>query len=252
MTRMEWTDQGLVLGVRQQGEASVVLELMTAARGRHLGLVRGGRSRRLSPVLQPGNTVQVVWRARLDEHLGIFTVEPLVSRAGRLMADPGTIFALQTLTGHLRLLAEREPHPALHGAVEAALDAFAAADRPEVLDFGAFIARFELALLEELGYGLDLSVCAATGERDELHYVSPKTGRAVSRAGAIGYEDRLFRLAPFMTGGPSNGGPQELRDAFRLTGHFLTRYIYGPRGLREPVARTEFLTQIDRLVAQHG
>jgi len=244
---MEWTDQGLVLGVRQQGETSVILEVMTAARGRHLGLVRGGRSRRLAPVLQPGNTVQVVWRARLDEHLGLFSVEPLVSRAARLMADPGAIFALQTLTGHLRLLAEREPHPALHGAVEAALDAFAGADRPALYEFGAFIARFELALLEELGYGLDLSVCAATGARDELHYVSPKTGRAVSRAGAVGYEDRLLPLAPFMTGGPSNGGPEELRDAFRLTGHFLSRRVYGPRGLREPTARTEFLVQIDRL-----
>lgn len=245
---MEWSDQGLVLGVRQHGETSVVLELMTPARGRCLGLVRGGRSRRLGPVLQPGNTVQVVWRARLDEHLGIFTVEPVTSRAARLMVDPASIFALQTLTGHLRLLAEREPHPALHGAVEAALEAFAGADRPALLDFGAFIARFELVLLEELGYGLDLSVCAATGERDELHYVSPKTGRAVSQAGAVGYEDRLLRLAPFMTGGPSNGGPEELRDAFRLTGHFLTRHVYGPRGIREPTARAEFLTQIERLV----
>jgi DNA repair protein RecO (recombination protein O) len=245
---MEWTDQGLVLGVRQQGETSVVLELMTAARGRHLGLVRGGKSRRLSPVLQTGNTDQVVWRARLDEHLGVFTVEPVTSRAASLMAEPAAIFALQTLTGHLRLLAEREPHAALHGAVEAALDVFAQADRPNLLDFGAFIARFELVLLEELGFGLDLSVCAATGTRDELHFVSPKTGRAVSRAGAVGYEDRLLRLAPFMTGGRSNGGPEELRDAFRLTGHFLSRHIYAPRGLREPTARTEFLTQIDRLV----
>ncbi|WP_018184204.1 DNA repair protein RecO [Kaistia granuli] len=246
---MEWTDQGLVLGVRQQGETSVVLELMTAGRGRHLGLVRGGRSRRLAPVLQPGNTVQAVWRARLDEHLGIFTIEPLTSRAARLIGDPGTIFALQTLTGHLRLLAEREPHPALHGAVEAALDAVANADQPQLLDIATFIARFELVLLEELGFGLDLSACAATGARDELHYVSPKSGRAVSRAGAVGYEDRLLRLAPFMTGGVSNGGPDELRDAFRLTGHFLARHIYGPRGLREPTARTELLTQIDRLAA---
>lgn len=245
---MEWTDQGLVLGVRQQGETSVVLELMTPVRGRHLGLVRGGRSRRLAPVLQPGNTVQAVWRARLDEQLGIFTIEPVTSRAARLIGDPAAIFALQTLTGHLRLLAEREPHPALHGAVEAALDAFAGADRPALLDFGAFIARFELVLLEELGFGLDLAACAVTGARDELLYVSPKSGRAVSRAGAVGYEDRLLRLAPFMTGGPSNGGPEELWDAFRLTGHFLSRHIYGPRGLREPVARTEFLTQIERLV----
>ena len=118
---MEWTDQGLVLGARPHGESSVVLELMTPARGRHLGLVRGGRSRRLSPVLQPGNTVQVVWRARLDEQLGQFSVELITSRAARLMADPASIFALQTLTAHLRLLAEREPHGALHGAVARSL-----------------------------------------------------------------------------------------------------------------------------------
>jgi len=246
---MEWTDQGLVLGARPHGESSVVLELMTPARGRHLGLVRGGRSRRLSPVLQPGNTVQVVWRARLDEQLGQFSVELITSRAARLMADPASIFALQTLTAHLRLLAEREPHGALHGAVEAALDAFAGADRPDLLEFGAFIARFEMALLQALGFGLDLSACAATGSREELDYVSPKTGRAVSRAGAVGYEDRLLRLAPFLNGGPSNGGPSELRDAFRLTGHFLSRHVYGPREMREPVARTEFLSQIDRLVS---
>jgi DNA repair protein RecO (recombination protein O) len=246
---MEWTDQGLVLGVRAQGETSVVLEVMTPARGRHLGLVRGGRSRRLAPVLQPGNSVAVIWRARLDEHLGLFIVEPLVSRAARLIADPASIFALQTLTGHLRLLAEREPHPALHSAVETVLDLVAAADHPQLLDLGAFIARFELALLDELGYGLDLSACAATGGRDELIFVSPKSGRAVSRAGAAGYEDRLLPLAPFLTGGPSNGGPQELRDAFRLTGHFLARHVYRPRGLADPVARNEFIAQIDRLAA---
>jgi DNA repair protein RecO (recombination protein O) len=246
---MEWTDQGLVLGVRAQGETSVVLEVMTPSRGRHLGLVRGGRSRRLAPVLQPGNSVAVIWRARLDEHLGLFIVEPLVSRAARLIADPASIFALQTLTGHLRLLAEREPHPALHSAVETVLDLVAAADHPQLLDLGAFIARFELALLDELGYGLDLSACAATGGRDELIFVSPKSGRAVSRAGAAGYEDRLLPLAPFLTGGPSNGGPQELRDAFRLTGHFLARHVYRPRGLADPVARNEFIAQIDRLAA---
>ncbi len=249
---MEWTDQGLVLGVRLHGETSVVLEVMTPVRGRHLGLVRGGRSRRLAAVLQPGNSVAVTWRARLDDHLGLFTVEPLVSRAARLIGDPGTIFALQTLTGHLRLLAEREPHPALHSAVESVLDLVAAADHPQLLDLGAFIARFELVLLEELGYGLELSACAATGARDELAYVSPKSGRAVSRAGAVGYEDRLLPLAPFLTGGPSNGGPGELRDAFRLTGHFLARHVYLPRGLAEPVARREFVGQIDRLAMLAG
>jgi DNA repair protein RecO (recombination protein O) len=246
---MEWTDQGLVLGARAQGETSVVLEIMTPARGRHLGLVRGGRSRRLAPVLQPGNTIAVTWRARLDEHLGIFTVEPLVSRAARLIGEPVTIFALQTLTGHLRLLAEREPHPALHSAVESVLDLVAASDHPQLLDLGAFIARFELVLLEELGYGLELSICAATGAREELHFVSPKSGRAVSRAGAAGYEDRLLPLAPFLTGGASNGGPGELRDAFRLTSHFLARHVYRPRGLAEPTARTEFIAQIDRFAA---
>ncbi|MCX5493134.1 DNA repair protein RecO [Kaistia dalseonensis] len=245
---MEWIDQGIVLGTRRHGEVDVVLELMTASRGRHLGLVRGGRSRRLAPVLQPGNRLQAVWRARLDEHLGYYTVEPIALRAAQLFETPGLLYALQTLTGHLGLLAERESHPGLYGAVDLALDSFAGTSPPELFELCAFIARFELALLDELGLGLDLSQCARTGMRDDLAYVSPRSGRAVSRAGAVGYEDRLLPLAGFMVGRHgSNNGPAEIRDAFRLTGHFLQRDIYAARAISEPTARKELLALVDRL-----
>lgn len=245
---MEWVDQGIVLSARRHGESDVVLDLMTHARGRHLGLVRGGRSRRLRPLLQPGNRLQATWRARLDDHLGQYVVEPLSMRAARLFDDPALLFALQVLTGHLGLLAEREAHAGLYAAVDQALDAFSGADPPTLIALCAFVARFELALLEELGFGLDLERCARTGVREDLAFVSPRSGRAVSRAGAVGYEDRLLPLARFLIG--QHGGNDdisEIRDAFRLTGHFLDRDVYGARSSTEPMARRELLSLVERV-----
>jgi DNA repair protein RecO (recombination protein O) len=244
---MEWTDQAIVLGTRRHGESAVVLELMTSERGRHLGLVRGGRSRRLAPMLQPGNRVSAIWRSRLDDNLGHFSIEPLEFRAGRLIETAESIFVLQTLAAHLRLLAEREPHPRLYAIVNAALTIFAEPDPTSLADICIFLARFELSLLDELGFGLDLESCATTGARTDLAFVSPRSGRAVSRAGAVGYEDRLLPLARFMLGQHgSNQGPAEIRDAFRLTSHFLQRDIYAPRGLREPPERQELLARLGR------
>lgn len=244
---MEWTDQAIVLGTRQLGESSVVLELMTGERGRHLGVVRGGRSRRLAPILQPGNRIQAIWRARLDEHLGIYAVEAVTLRAARLIERPAALFALQVLTSHLRLLAERESHPRLYGAVDSALDGFAGAETLSALDLAGFLARFELALLDELGFGLDLSRCAATGSVEDLRFVSPRTGRAVSRQGALGYEDRLLPLSRFLIGEHgTNDSLSDIQDAFRLTGHFLHRDVYAPREIKEPAARQEFLTRLAR------
>ncbi len=168
---MQWQDEGIVIGVRRHGETSVVAELMTRERGRHLGLVRGGRSRTMQPVLQPGNRVEAVWRARLDEHLGDYKLEPLQLRAARLMEHATSVYGVQAMGALLRLLPERDPHPHLYEALDVILDHM---DDPA--GAGELFVRFELAVLNDLGFGLDLTECAATGRRDDLIYVSPKSG----------------------------------------------------------------------------
>jgi DNA repair protein RecO (recombination protein O) len=234
---MEWTDEGVVIGTRRHGETSLIVELMTPRHGRHLGLVRGGRSRRMQPVLQPGNSVQATWRARLDEHLGHYTIEATTSRAARLIDRPAGLYGIQALAALLRLLPERDPHRQLYDGLVAILDWL---DDPLVA--GAVIVRFELRLLEELGFGLDLDRCAATGTNDDLAYVSPKTGRAVSRASGEPYRDRLLRLPAFLTD-PAAPSPEavDLADAFRLTGYFLDRHVFAPRDLKMPEARAALL-----------
>lgn len=237
---MDWTADGLVLGVRPHGESSVILELMTAERGRHLGLVKGGRSRRLQPVLQAGNTVQATWRARLENHLGLFTVELVTARAARLMESATGVYGVQTITGHLRYLAERDPHPGLHEAAGIILDHL---DDP--LDAARLLVRFELALLDELGFGLDLTACAATGATTDLAYVSPKSARAVSRTAGDPWRDRLLPLPAFLLAGdgrvPSRA---DLLDAFRLTGHFLERHVAGPRAEPLSPARAQLIDRV--------
>lgn len=242
---MEWTDEGIVLGVRRHGETGAVLELMTRERGRHLGLVRGGAGTRMRSVLQPGNTVRAVWRARLDEHLGQYTVEGLRLRTGDFLPIPYATFGLTHLCALTRLLPERDPHPDLLEDLEVILDAFG---DPHVAAID--VARFELHLLTELGFGLDLSECAATGVRTELIYVSPKSGRAVSREAGRPWQDKLLRLPAFL-GDPSAASEvsaDDLACGFALTGFFLTRYVFEPRGLALPDARASFVTAIARLL----
>jgi len=224
---MEWTGEGLLIGVRRHGESSVIAEAMVAGRGRHLGLVRGGRSRRLSPVLQPGNTIQLTWRARLEDQLGMFTVELLEARAAALIEDRTRLYLSQLVCDHLRLLPERDPHDRLLGMALRLIDG-----RPD----GADLARFELAVLDELGYGLDLSQCAVTGVTDDLTHVSPKSGRAVSRAAAEPYRDRLLALPSFLTS-RGNAGPSDIAAALRLSGHFLDVHVWGARQIEHPSTR---------------
>ncbi|WP_279477917.1 DNA repair protein RecO [Aureimonas sp. SK2] len=238
---MEWREEGIVLGVRRQGETSVVAEVMTRSRGRHLGLVRGGRSRKLQPVLQPGNTVEVNWRARLDEHLGFMTVEPVALRAARLMESAVGLYGIQLLAAHLRLLPERDAHPRLFDTLALIVEHL---DDPVAA--GALILRFEIALLEELGFGLDLSTCAATGGSDDLVYVSPKSGRAVSREAGEPWRDRLLPLPAFLKGGEAAPVLSDVADGFRMTGFFLARHVWEPRALREPDARIGALGVISR------
>lgn len=242
---MEWQDEGIVLGTRRHGETSVILEAMTAAHGRHLGLVRGGRSKRMQPVLQPGNRVELVWRARLDEHLGTFQVEPVELNAARLMNSAVAVYGIQTLAAHLRLLPERDPHPGFFETL-----AFIAAHLDDAPIAGALLARFEIAVLEELGFGLDLSQCALTGSRRGLAYVSPKTGRAVTRETGAPWAEKLLSLPAFLLSEETTScNASDLREAFALTGFFLHRHVYGPRGLTEPEARSGFVTAVMRGLA---
>jgi DNA repair protein RecO (recombination protein O) len=238
---MEWHDEGLIIGIRKHGETSVILEAMTAEHGRHSGLVRGGRSARMRPVLQPGNQASLTWRARLDEHLGLYAVEVTEPRAGRLMASAAALHELNHIAALLRLLAERDPHPRLYEAASRIADYLG----DEAIG-PALLVRFELAVLAEFGFGLDLSRCAATGASEDLVYVSPKTGRAVSRQAGAPYRDRLLRLPEFLRDAAvaTRPPPADLADGFKLTGYFLARDIFVPRGLALPDARRAYQAQI--------
>ncbi len=236
---MQWTDDGIVLGVRRYGESSVILELMTLERGRHLGLVRGGAGRRLRGVLQPGNSLRATWRARLDDHLGNYAVEGINLRAAGFLPAAHAVHGVTHLAALCRLLAEREPHAQIYRALETILDALG--ERSVV---APMIARFELSFLAELGFGLDLSSCAANGSTADLVYVSPRSGRAVSRAGGEEYRDRLMRLPEFLRTAAEPAAAGDLADAFTLTGFFLDRHAFAPRGLPMPDARARFVSAV--------
>jgi DNA repair protein RecO (recombination protein O) len=238
---MQWTDEGIVLGVKRHGETSVILELMTHERGRHLGLVRGGAGTRLRGVLQPGNSVSATWRARLDEHLGHYAVEGINLRAASFLTDAHAVHGVTHLSALCRLLAEREPHVRIHGALEDILDKI---DDP--FSAATLIASFELAFLAELGFGLDLESCAATGTTADLAYVSPRSGRAVSRTAGEEYRDKLLRLPAFLHSDDEVPSEADLADAFALTGFFLERHAFEPRGLPMPLARARFIGAITR------
>jgi DNA repair protein RecO (recombination protein O) len=238
---MQWTDEGIVLGVKRHGETSGILELMTLGHGRHLGLVRGGFSSRLKPVLQPGNSVSATWRARLDEHLGTYTVEPLALRAAGFFASPHAVYGVTHLAALMRLLPERDPHKGLFDALGGILDRL---DDASVA--APMVVRFELQLLAELGFGLDLTACAATGAQDELDYVSPKSGRAVSRAAGSPYADRMLRLPAFLREPLAEPQGRDLADGFALTGFFLTRHVLEPRELTLADERAHFIAALER------
>jgi DNA repair protein RecO (recombination protein O) len=246
---MEWRDEGLIIGLKRHGESNVIVEAMTRGHGRHLGIVRHGRSQRLSPVLQLGNRVEITWRARLEEHLGSFAVEGIELSAGRFLANAAALYGLSTIGALVRFLAEREAHAGLYDAlceVVAVLDDVAIA--------GPMIARFELQILTELGFGLDLDTCAATGLTGDLIYVSPKSGRAVSRHAGSAYHNRLLPLPAFLRGDlTKNPDAMDVRNAFALTGYFLERNVLGPRGLLIPEERGRFLDAFERsLTARAG
>lgn len=236
---MDWQDEGILIATRPHGESAAIIEVFTAVHGRHAGVVRGGASRRMAPVLQPGAQVSVAWRARLSEHIGAFTVEPVRSRAA-LLPEAGRLAALSSACALLHVaLPEREPHPALW------TDSVAMLDRLEGEDWGADYLRWELRLLADLGFGLDLSACAVTGVTEGLAYVSPRTGRAVSRTAAGDWADRLLPL-PAVLGGEW-AGAEELPMGLAITGHFLAREL--APALREgllPEARARLAARLGR------
>ena len=239
---MEWQDNGIVLGVRKHGETSVILEVMTKDHGRHLGLVRGGRSRTMQPTLQPGNQLSLVWRARLEDHLGMFTVEPIKLYAAQLMQSALGVSAIQLLAAHVRLLPEREADIGIYGALS---DMITHLGEPATT--AEFLVRFELAVLDRLGFGLDLEMCALSGAREGLAYVSPKTGRAVTHDAGAKWADKLLPLPSFLGRG-ANIAPDHasLKQAFELTGYFLARNVYEPRGIELPAVRDSFLNALAR------
>lgn len=242
---MEWRDEGILLSVRKHGETSAIIEVFSAEHGRHAGVVRGGTSRKIAPILQPGAQLDLAWRARLEEHIGSFTVEPVRSRAAAVMGDRAALAGLNAMTALLGYaLPEREPHPRLYAHSLAMFDLLGQTDAWPV----AYL-QWELALLEELGFGLDLSACAVTGVRDDLVFVSPNSGRAVSAEGAGDWADRLLPLPPELLGVVTErlaGIPEGLRT----TGHFLLHglaHSLGDKPLPEARARL-----VDRLTRHYA
>ena len=239
---MEWSDEGLILSVRPHGETAAIAEVLTREHGRHLGLVHGGRSRKLRPVLQTGNHVGVSWRARLAESLGQFTVELHRGFAGEVMHDQNALAALASMADLARLLPERDPHPSLYEVSQ-----FVLGFLDDLAIWPALYVRWEIALLDELGVGLDLSRCAATGQTHDLIYVSPKSGRAVSREAGAPYADRMFRLPAFLSKGDNRMTDlADVRDGLEMTGHFLGRHVFSPDGKPLPEPRTRLVGLIGR------
>ena len=227
---MEWTDRGIVLGTRRHGETSTIVEALTYAHGRHLGLVRGGRNARYRSTFQPGNTVALTWRARLEDHLGAYSGDLSVGRAAAVIEDRMRLNGLSAVCGLAHLLPEREPTPRLADQLETLLDQLV-----EDTVWLPGLVRFELAILSDLGFGLDLSQCALTGVTADLAWVSPKTGRAASRQAGAPYSERLLPLPEFLTPrGDIEEAPvsdPEIIAGLRLTGHFFDLHVFGPRAL---------------------
>jgi DNA repair protein RecO (recombination protein O) len=233
---MEWSDEGIVLSLRAHGESSGILEALTRDHGRHLGLVRGGGASRGRAMLQPGNRVKLIWRSRLSEHLGIYTVELSRARASDMFEQRAALCGLNALSAvSTAVLPEREPHEAAYEGADALLETIAAHD---FADWAPLFVHWEIGLLNELGFGLDLARCAATGSTDDLIYVSPRSGRAVSREGGEPYRDRLLPLPAFLLGrqaGEASAG--DLLAGLKLTAHFLDQWVLAPHDKTMPEAR---------------
>lgn len=240
---MEWRDSAIVLSVRRHGESAVLLHVMTESHGRHAGLVPGGGSRKVRGMYQPGNQLMCRWRARLATQLGTFSAELVHARAAAVLDDAARLAALSSACSVVdAVLLEREPHAAIFHGLVAFLDALAEPERA-LTDWGAAYVAWEVGVLRELGFGLDLSVCAVTGSPDNLCWVSPKSGRAVSAAAGEPYRDKLFRLPTFLTG-VGTADREAILDGLKLTGHFLARYGLHRDDANLPAARDRLIAKI--------
>jgi DNA repair protein RecO (recombination protein O) len=238
---MEWSDHGIVLSSRPHGETGLVASLLTHAHGRHAGFIHGGVSRKTRPIWQPGNVVEVAWRARLAEQLGNYTGELREPHAARALDDATELAGLAAACALVdAALPEREPHPAMYEGFRAFLGVLGHDG------WSAIYVRLELGLLQELGFGLDLEKCALTGATEDLAFVSPKTGRAVSRAASEPYRDKLVVLPPFLSTGGLPADAAELRQGLDLTGFFLERHVFWPHNKPLPGARARFMETLLR------
>ena len=237
---MEWTDDAIVLSLRRHGESRFIAELLTRDHGRHMGLVRG-LSKKHGNSLQPGLSVKALWRARLEDHLGTLQLDPVTSRADLIVGDGLGLLGLSSACAVLGAsVPEREVHRPLYDAFELLADAFA---DDEV--WPALYVRWELCLLAELGFGLELETCAVSGVTEGLTHVSPRTGRAVSEEEAEPYRDRLLKLPRFLGAG-GEASPEDVLDGLKLTGHFLEQRIWGLQGQSAPDARERMVTRLGR------
>jgi len=237
---MEWQDEGIVLSSHRHGESAAIVTLMTRAHGRHAGLVRGGMGRRLRGIYQSGNLISAAWRARLEEHLGSFVCELVTNHAARLLDEPERLAGLSSACALMETaLPEREPHEDVYKDFLTLLSGL------EGEGWAAAYVQWEISLLADLGFGLDLTSCAATGETQGLAFVSPKTGRAVSAAAGQPYHDKLLTLPEFLTH-PGASPPffRDMEQGLALTGFFLRRHVFAPHHRNEPPARIRF---VDRL-----
>ena len=238
---MEWQGDGLILNTRKHGESSAIIDVLTRDKGRHMGLVRGGRSRTMRPVLQAGNLVNVVWRARLEDHLGTYSVDPHRMIVAGIIDDVHRLAGLTTITTLASLLPEREPHPRIYDASLLLIEHL-----QDDAIWPAVLVKWEMGLLEELGFGLDLSKCAVSGDTARLTHVSPRTGRAVCAREADPWKDKLLVLPAFVAGASGEASNAEVIQGLKLTGHFLARHIFEPRDVSAPEQRQRILRWLDR------
>ena len=239
---MDFTDAAFILAARAHGDTGAVVELLTEHHGRRAAYVAGGASRRMKPFLQPGARVEAEVRARTSDQLGSARLEPVGEGPAALFDDPLALTGLAAAAAVAQgALPEREAHPGAFFAFEALMGAFVF---PEI--WPAVFVRFEAGLLEELGFGLDLTRCAVTGSVDDLVWVSPRTGRAVSREAGAPYADRLLKLPPFLLGAQAGLRDGDVGHGLELTGHFLEQFVFNPHNRPLPPAR---LWMIDKLSA---
>lgn len=242
---MEWTDEGMVLSARKHGESAAIVQLLTRAHGRHAGLVRGGAGARARGTLQPGNRVHVVWRARLAEHLGAYSCELLHSGGATFLDDALRLAALAASCALAEAaLPEREPHPAVFDGLMALIAALESSDR--IAGWGRAYVQWELGLLAELGFGLELTRCAATGRNDELAYISPRTGHAVSLSAGEPYKDRLLPLPRFLVTPGALPADADIVAGLALSGHFLERHAFAALHRELPAARAHLMDRLKR------